>query len=120
MIKKIIPFVPAKDYSICQSFFEDLGFHRNFETEEFTEFKSGNEAFYLQKFYVKEWAENCVIKLWVDDLDSWAKKANLVNSSEKYLGTRMVGPKLFPWGMREVHLIDPTGVLWQFAQIPSQ
>ena len=25
-------------------------------------------------------------------------------------------PKLYPWGLREVHVIDPAGVLWHFIQ----
>ncbi|MFK7824617.1 MAG: glyoxalase [Oligoflexales bacterium] len=117
MIKKIIPFVPAKNYFLCKSFFEDLGFKKHLETDEFTEFKSGSESFYLQNFYVKEWAKNCVIKLWVHDLDSWSDKGNFIITSKKYPEIQMLGPKMFPWGLQEIHLIDPSGVLWQFALI---
>jgi hypothetical protein len=29
-------------------------------------------------------------------------------------------PRDFPWGLREVHLIDPAGVCWHFAEVEGR
>ena len=34
-------------------------------------FGVGASAFILQRYYKKEWAENCMMQLMVDDLDAW-------------------------------------------------
>jgi hypothetical protein len=34
---------------------------------------------------------------------------------QDFPGVRLAGPKDYDWGLREIHIIDPSGVLWHIA-----
>ena len=34
----------------------------------------------------------------------------------RYEGVRAAKPRVYPWGLREINLIDPAGVLWHIAE----
>ena len=112
------PFVPAKDYEQSKSFFKDLGFQMNWESEDLCEFQIGEQCFLLQKYYVKEWADNFMIHLMVEDLAAWHEHLQQADL-KRYAGVSWGSPEDKPWGLREFHLIDPSGVCWHFAQKPS-
>jgi uncharacterized glyoxalase superfamily protein PhnB len=78
-------------------------------------FCCGDCAFLLQKFYVKEFAENLMLHLLVEDVDAWWAKLNDAGIAGKY-GVRMSEVQLQPWRMRDFTLFDPSGVLWRIAQ----
>ena len=68
-IKSIRPFIGAKDFEVSRSFYRDLGFEEVVLESNFSVFKSGEMAFYLQDYYDKSWIENTMIFLEVDDAD---------------------------------------------------
>jgi uncharacterized glyoxalase superfamily protein PhnB len=78
-------------------------------------FHHENVSFLLQKFYVKEFAENLMLHLLVQDVDAWWSKLNDAGVAEKY-GVRMSQVQVQPWRMRDFTLFDPSGVLWRIAQ----
>ena len=53
----------------------------------------------------------------VDDLDAWWRHLQASGVLERYDGVRAKEPTDYPWGQREVHLIDPAGVCWHFAAV---
>ncbi len=109
-------FVPAKDFAASRAFYRDLGATERPIDPKMVLLELGDSAFYLQDAYVKDWAENTMLFLFVDDLDGlWAElqAADLVN---RYPGVRWKAPTDYPWGLREIHLLDPAGVLWHFAK----
>jgi uncharacterized glyoxalase superfamily protein PhnB len=59
--------------------------------------------------------ENLMMFVSVDDLDGWWRHLQASKVLERYEGVRAKEPTLYPWGQREVHLIDPAGVCWHFA-----
>lgn len=64
------PFLPAKDFEASKSFYEALGFRKLLDGE-VAIFGVGESAFILQRYYEREWAENCMMQLMLDDLDEW-------------------------------------------------
>ncbi|MNN39169.1 Glyoxalase-like domain protein [compost metagenome] len=109
-------FLPARDYALSRQFYQDLGFSTGWISEELTYFHHGDRcAFLLQKFYVKEFAENLMMHLLVEDVDSWWAKVQEADLAGRY-GVRCGELQDQPWRMRDFTLNDPSGVLWRIAQ----
>ncbi|MGC3980196.1 MAG: hypothetical protein QM808_02960 [Steroidobacteraceae bacterium] len=115
-------FIPAKDYQLSIQFYQDLGFTLCWGGEgELAYFHYGDHGnhgkvgFLLQRFYVKEFAENLMMHLIVKDLDAWWANVQDKNLAEKY-GVRTEPPELRPWDMTDCVICDPSGVLWRIAQ----
>lgn len=109
-------FVPAKDYDVSTRFYEDLGFEVAWAADEVKEMRIEGFSFLLQNYYQKEWADNFMMQLKVSDLDAWWELIVEKDLVARYEGTRARKPTVYPWGLREIHLIDPSGVLWHIAQ----
>jgi len=62
--------MPAKDFELSKRFYEALGFEKVLDSE-VAIFNAGSGGFILQRYYQKDWAENFMMQLMVDDLDAW-------------------------------------------------
>ncbi len=113
--KSIRAFIGAKDYEVSRSFYRDLGFDEKIISEKMSLFTKGELHFYLQDYYVKEWIENSMILLEVSDVDSYWLFLQALELDKKYAGIKLIPIQENSWG-RECLLIDPSGVLWHFAQ----
>jgi catechol 2,3-dioxygenase-like lactoylglutathione lyase family enzyme len=113
--KSIRPFIGAKDFEISRSFYLDLGFKEVVLDPKFSVFKTGEIAFYLQDYYAKEWIENTMIFLEVDDVDRYYNEILALNLPEKYEGVKLTPTRHLDWGS-ECFLHDPSGVLWHFGK----
>ncbi|MBP1223929.1 glyoxalase [Flavobacterium sp. 1355] len=113
-IKSIRPFIGAKNFKLSRSFYSDLGFEETVLAPNFSVFKTNEIAFYLQDYYAKEWIENTMIFLEVDDVDRYYAELLALNLSEKYSGVKLTPIRNLEWG-RECFLHDPSGVLWHFG-----
>jgi len=112
---EIKAFVPAKDFDLSRRFYTDLGFTEAWASEDMAYFHAGNSSFLLQKFYVKEHAENFMMHLLVKDVEAWWQLVESRQLGKKY-GVRVNPPEDRPWGMRDFTIDDPTGVLWRIGQ----
>jgi hypothetical protein len=115
-------FLPAKDFELSKQFYQDLGFTLCWGTEgDLAYFHYGDHSchgkvgFLLQRFYVKEFAENLMMHLLVRDVDAWWTRIQDKKIIEKY-NVRAEPPEDRPWQMRDLVLVDPSGVLWRIAQ----
>jgi catechol 2,3-dioxygenase-like lactoylglutathione lyase family enzyme len=108
-------FIPAKDFALSQQFYQDFGFECGWASDDLAYFHCGSASFLLQKFYVKEHADNFMMHLLVDDVEAWWQHVQTAGLADKY-GVKTVPPTDQPWGMRDFVIIDPTGVLWRIAQ----
>jgi catechol 2,3-dioxygenase-like lactoylglutathione lyase family enzyme len=108
-------FIPAKDFATSRAFYRDLGAKEIWSSDDMVLFELGDSHFYLQDAYVKAWAENTMLFLFVPDLDLCWKELQALDLVNRYKGIRWKEPTDYPWGLREIHLIDPAGVLWHFA-----
>jgi hypothetical protein len=61
-------FVPAKDFSISKAFYKALGWKLNWEDAELAEMEIADRRFLLQNYYKKEWADNLMIHVSIDDV----------------------------------------------------
>jgi hypothetical protein len=109
------PFVPAKDYALSKSFYEALGFEKLLD-EDVAIFRAGSGGFILQNYYRKEWAENFMMQLMVDDLDAWWKHIEGLDLPGKFKVQPPSAPAMQPWGLRIAYVFDPSGVLWHISQ----
>ena len=108
-------FVPAKDFELSKRFYQDLGFTLASDGDGVAYFHHENVSFLLQNFYVKEFAENLMMHLLVEDVDAWKAKVDESGIATRY-GVEISDVRLQPWRMRDFTLIDPSGVLWRIAQ----
>ncbi|MEO6590410.1 MAG: hypothetical protein ABIP06_14015 [Pyrinomonadaceae bacterium] len=108
-------FVPSgNDFQKSRQLFLELGFEIVWETDDFVGFENGDCKFILQKNDNKEFAENFMMSIKVDDLDGFWREVSALDLPEKF-GVKLTEPTNFPWG-REVNLIDIAGVCWHFAE----
>ncbi|KAF2333801.1 VOC family protein [Flavobacterium daemonense] len=112
-IKSIRPFIGAKDFEISRSFYRDLGFEEGVLESNFSVFKSGEFAFYLQDYYDKSWIENTMVFLEVDDAVRYYNELLALNLTEKY-DVKLTPTRHLDWGS-ECFLHDPAGILWHFG-----
>ena len=65
------PFIPARDYDLSRRFYEALGFAATHRDDDVTILKLGSFCFILRNYYVAEFADNCMVRLLVRDVDAW-------------------------------------------------
>lgn len=111
----IRPFIGAKDFNISRSFYSDLGFEEVVLSADMSVFRSGALSFYLQKAYVKDWINNSMLFMEVDDVERFYKELLDLNLPEKYEGARIIEIRTEPWG-KECFVQDPSGILWHFGE----
>jgi hypothetical protein len=113
--KSIRPFVGAKNFEVSKNFYRDLGFEEKVLSHNMSLFKIGDLGFYLQDADVKDWIDNTMIFLEVDDVDYYWNELLALNLTSKYEGVRLTPVRNYDWG-RECFLHDPSGILWHFGQ----
>jgi catechol 2,3-dioxygenase-like lactoylglutathione lyase family enzyme len=113
--KSIRPFIGAKDFDLSRSFYRDLGFHESIISDSMSYFNTQGLGFYLQKAYVKDWVDNSMIFLEVDDVVVYWNKLVALNLPEKYKNVKLVPIREYDWG-RECFLHDPSGILWHIGE----
>ncbi|MBD8874024.1 VOC family protein [Rhodanobacter sp. DHB23] len=114
---EIKAFVPARDYEVSRRFYVDVGFEEKSEFKGIAYFALGSCSFLLQQFYQQAHADNFMMHLLVDDADGWHRRLTGEDILGRYAahGVRMSEPGDREWGMRDFHLVDPSGVLWHIG-----
>ncbi len=108
-------FVAAQDFDLSKSFYEALGFEKVLDSE-VAIFNVGSGGFILQRYYQKDWAENFMMQLMVDDLDAWFQHIESLDLPSKFGVKAPKPPAVQPWGLRIAYVVDPSGVLWHVAE----
>lgn len=85
-------FLPAKDFKVEQQFYLDLGFTLGYDADDMCVFHAGQVSFYLQKYYVKEWADNFMMFLEVTDVDKAYEHMISLDLNLRYQGIRIAEP----------------------------
>ncbi|MEM9227737.1 MAG: glyoxalase, partial [Verrucomicrobiota bacterium] len=97
-------FLPAKDFALSTTFYQELGFKLTLDLPAVKEFTLNGCKFLLQDFYQEELAKNLMLQLWVDDLDGWWSHILELKLVERYPGIMAKEPTDYPWGLREINL----------------
>src|SRR3569833_4327110 len=105
--KSIRPFIGSKNFETSRSFYRDLGFEEKVLSHDMAVFKAGNIAFYLQAAYVKDWIDNTMVFVEVDDADRYFNEIKALGLEAKYEGVRVTPARTMPWG-KECFVHDPS------------
>ena len=107
------PFVPALNFETSLAFYQDLGFKLVWQDGALARFQCDEHAFFLQDFYVKAFAENLMLQLHVSDVAAWWR---VVEPLQQKYGIHAQPPTDQAWAMRDIVVVDPSGVLWRITQ----
>jgi predicted lactoylglutathione lyase len=113
-------FVPARNFAVSKGFYKRLGWKLNWEDAELAEMEIADQRFLLQNFYAREWAENFMIHVSIDDAQAWFDLAKNVVDTGQYLEAKVSPPARQAYGAVVTHLWDPSGVLLHLAQWDSK
>ena len=109
------PFVPSgADFNQAKALFQDLGFTMNWDMDDYSGFQNGHCRFILQRYDVKEFAENFMISVELADVAAFLEEVLAKQIPEKF-GIRVSKIINQPYG-KEVNVIDMAGVCWHFVQ----
>ncbi len=111
----IRPFIGSENFEVSRSFYRDLGFEESVLSFNMSYFKTEGLGFYLQDAYVKDWIDNTMVFLEVDDVKRYWNELSALNLPAKYKGVRLTAIREEAWG-RECFLHDPAGILWHFGE----
>jgi len=116
-VTELKAYLPAKDFDLSKRFYVDLGF-----TLEWTGpdnslacFGIGSARFLLQKVRAKFRPDYFMMHLLVPDVQRWWNHIQEHKIAETYQ-IKVEPPEDRPWGIRDLVVIDPSGVLWRIGQ----
>ncbi|CAN5344010.1 hypothetical protein BH09BAC3_BH09BAC3_07990 [soil metagenome] len=109
------PFVPSgSDMEKSKQLFLALGFKIDWDQGDYVGFLSSGCGFILQKFNSKEFAENFMLSVRVDNIEEFRNNLLEQNLTEKF-GISISKIITQPYG-KEVNIIDLAGVCWHFIE----
>lgn len=110
-VEDIKAFIPSKDFAASIAFYEEIGFHSQYVSNELILFENGDCYFFLQNFYDEMLASNFMLQICVSDID--AAYAQCEASSYK---TKISGIKKESWG-KVFYLWGPAGELLHMTEL---
>lgn len=108
-------YMPAKNFEQSKRFYSALGFAMSEGWGGAADFELNGNRFRLQDYYVKDWADNFMVVMGVDDVESWHERAREIASSGECGHIRIKPPEAVD-GSLVLHVVDPSGVLLIFVQ----
>lgn len=117
--KSIRAFIGAKDFEILRNFYLDLGLEEFTISDTMSYFQLGDFGFYLQDAYVKDWIDNTMLFLEVENLDEHLKGIKKLNLEIKYKKVRISKIVKNDWG-NEFFMHDPSGILWHIGEFKRE
>lgn len=114
-IQSLKIYVPARDFELSKRFYSSLGFTMSPGFGGTADFQLGGHQFRLQDYYVKDWANNCMMILDVDYFEAWHEHAEQVLGNNAFPDARIKPPEAVE-GSRVFHIWNPSGVLLVFVQ----
>lgn len=114
-IKELVVYVPAEDFEQSKRFYAALGFTLTSGWGDTMDCRLGSSVFRLQNYYVKDWAENFMMKFEVDDVPAWYKHAKKVIGEGDYGSAECQEIEIIG-DTKILHVVDPCGILLIFIQ----
>jgi hypothetical protein len=109
------PFVPSgSNFEGSKQFFLELGFTISWDAGDYIGFERDGCRFILQNYTHKEFAENLMLNIKIDDVDGFWREITAKRLEERF-GVRIGKPTEQAYG-REVNVIDIAGVCWHFVE----
>ncbi|WP_436716338.1 hypothetical protein U8335_01725 [Roseiconus lacunae] len=111
---RIRPFLGAADFELSRLFYRELGFVERTISDQMSAFHSQSVWFYLQRYYVKDWVDNTMVFLEVDDVARRRSEIVALGIVDRFPSVRLSEIQENDWG-REFFLHDPSGNLWHIG-----
>ncbi len=115
-LTEVRPFLPALDFAVSKDFYTALGWTVGWSDDKLALMTQGGQSFYLQAYYQKEWAENTMLHIAVEDAQSCYVQVKPMVDSGRFPGARVAEPRLEAYGALVTYVWDPAGVLLHLAQ----
>jgi hypothetical protein len=112
-IKELLVYTPAEDFELSKRFYAELVFEITEAWAGDVDCRLGGAAFRLQNYYKKDWAENFMMKFWVEDVHSWYAHAKTVVDTGDFPNARYSEPETIG-DTNLFHVWDPCGILLIF------
>lgn len=116
--KSIRPFIGAKNYERSRRFYRDLGFRESILGPKMSYFQTEGIGFYLQDADVRDWIDNTMVFMEVEEVDRFWNELLALDLTAAYPEVRLTPIRVNDWG-RECFLHDPSGILWHFGEFTS-
>ena len=78
------PELPSRDFDLSKRFYVDLGFQLAWSSDDLAYLHAGRSSFLLSKFYRKEFAENLMMHLLVEDVEAWWRHTQDQQIGQRY------------------------------------
>ncbi len=118
-IRSIRTFIGASNYDQSRRFYQEMGFNESVISAKMSYFSIAEDiGFYLQDYYTKDWVNNSMVFLEVEELDDYWRKVDAMQLPQKYKGVKLSKIVNNDWG-REFFLHDPAGVLWHIGNFKT-
>jgi len=114
-INELVVYTPAKDFEVSKRFYSGLGFTLAEGWGDAMDCELGSAKFRLQNYYVKQWAENFMMKFDVDDVEAWFAHVKEILEAGSFGDARVAEPEMIG-DTKILHVWDPCGVLLIFIQ----
>lgn len=114
-IRDLKVYMPAKDFEQSKRFYTALGFKMSEGWGGTADFELNGNKFRLQNYYVKDWADNFMVVMGVDDVEAWHQRVRRIAESGDFDNVRIKEPENVDDSL-VLHVVDPSGVLLVFVQ----
>lgn len=111
----IRPFLGAKNFDISSEFYVALGFKQTKLDDNLSYFSNGSIGFYLQKAYIKDWVDNTMLFMEVQDVEKFWTNLLTLELDKKFDKVRLDPIRTMDWG-KECFIHDPSGILWHIGE----
>ena len=109
-------FVPAMDFEKSLRFYTLLGWKVKYQDDKLAELELADCRFWLQNYYVRDWANNFMFQVSVEDAQAWYDHVSKILEEENFEFARLNPPKKESYGAITTPVWDPSGVLIYFSQ----
>jgi hypothetical protein len=114
--KSIRAFIGAINFDESRFFYKDFGFEEVTLSKDMSLFKITPQlGFYLQNAYVKDWVDNTMMFLEVDNVTDYWNELQTLGLEQKYKTVKLKPIVVLDWG-KEFFVHDPAGVLWHIGE----
>ncbi|MDY7395293.1 glyoxalase [Aureibaculum sp. 2210JD6-5] len=113
--KSIRAFIGAKNYEISRNSYQDMGFEEFITSPKMLYFRLADFGFYLQDYFVRDWVDNSMLFLEVENLEKHFEGIKNLNLDKKYKNVRISEIVKNDWG-NEFFIHDPSGILWHIGE----
>jgi catechol 2,3-dioxygenase-like lactoylglutathione lyase family enzyme len=114
------PFVPAKSFAESKEFYTSLGWKVKDLSAALALVQLGERSFYLQDYFVEEFAQNTMLHITVEDAQAWYEHVSSIVRTRKFAEARVQPPKRQAYGAVVTFVHDPAGVLLHLCQWDKQ